>query len=81
LRVNGQPFHYFLLNLIQTSKRASLRVWNKEKTEEELQAYLKVELPPPPPPKIRKEPLSQSKLSEIALLLDTGGIYSPEDWQ
>lgn len=79
LRINGQPFHFFLLNFIQTSKRSKIRVWNKQKSDSELRALLHTVLPPPPPPKPRKEPLTQSRLSEIALLVDTGGVYTPEE--
>lgn len=78
LRINGQPFHFFLLNILQTSRRSKVRVWNKERTTAELKAFIHVTTPPPPPPKIRKEPISQSKLNEIALLVDTGGVYTPE---
>ncbi|HSD12921.1 MAG TPA: PrgI family protein, partial [Patescibacteria group bacterium] len=47
-RVNGQPFHYFLLNMVQTFRRPSLRVWDKEYTDAELMDIIKK--PPPPPP-------------------------------
>lgn len=79
LRINGQPFHFFLLNLIQTLKKPNLRVWSKELSEAELREYLKA---PPKivlPPKIKKEPLKSSKLAEIALILDTGGVYQGEE--
>ena len=33
VRINGQPFHYFLLNFVQTFRRPSVRVWNKELTD------------------------------------------------
>ena len=29
VKVNGRPIHYFLLNIIQTSRRPRLRVWQK----------------------------------------------------
>jgi hypothetical protein len=79
LRINGQPFHFFLLNFLQTSRKPKVRVWNKERTEAELREYMRFAPPPPLPPKPRKEPLSQSKLTEVALIVDTGGIYTPED--
>ncbi|MDP3244141.1 MAG: PrgI family protein [bacterium] len=79
LRVNGQPFHFFLLNFLQTSKKSKIRVWNKQKSDSELRVLSRTVAPPPVPPKPRKEPLTQSRLSEIALLLDTGGVYTPEE--
>ncbi len=78
-KVNGQPFHYFLLNLLQTFKRPQLRVWNKELTDLELRAYLKVPPPPPSKPKIAKAPLAATRLSELALIVNTGGVYRPEE--
>lgn len=79
VRINGQPFHYFLLNFFQTFRRPDVRVWNKELTDAEIIALAKVEVPPPPPPKIYKEAPTTSRLSELALVVNTGGVYHPED--
>ncbi len=79
VRINGMPFHYFLLNIAQTRLRPDIRVWNKELTDAELIALSKVEPPPPPPPKIYKEAISTSKLSQLALVVNTGGAYNPEE--
>lgn len=78
-RINGQPFHYFLLNFIQTLRRPSIRVWNKELTDAEIVALAKVEIPPPPAPKVYKEAPTTSRLSQLALIVNTGGVYHPED--
>lgn len=78
-RVNGQPFHYFLLNMVQTFRRPSLRVWDKEYTDAELMDIIKKPPPPPPPARIRKEPLAATKLTELSLVVNTGGVYNPED--
>ena len=77
-RINGQPFHFFLLNLLQTARKPRMRVWNKVKSDMELRAFLGVAPPPPPVPYVRKEPISESRLNEIALVVDTGGVYTPE---
>ena len=79
VRINGQPFPYFLLNFVQTFRRPDTRVWNKELTDAEIIALAKVEIPPPPPPKIYKEAPTTSRLSELALIVNTGGVYHPED--
>ena len=79
VRVNGMPFHYFLLNFLQTVRRPAVRVWNKDLTDEELIALTKVDIPPPPPPKPYKEAPTTSRLSELALVVNTGGVYRPED--
>ncbi|HCJ52610.1 MAG: hypothetical protein A2898_03855 [Candidatus Kerfeldbacteria bacterium RIFCSPLOWO2_01_FULL_48_11] len=71
-KINGRLFHYFLLTLLQTLQRPPLQVWNKsmivEKTKYQ-KAAAKEYLPPP------KQPLSRSRLSEVALIVDTGGAY------
>jgi hypothetical protein len=79
VRINGQPFHFFLLNFVQTIKRPAVRIWNKELTDAEIIALSKVEPPPPPPPKIYKEAPTTSRLSELALQVNTGGVYNPEE--
>lgn len=79
VRINGQPFHFFLLNFVQTFRRPPVRVWNKELTDAEIIALAKVEVPPPPPPKVYKEAPTTSRLSELALVVNTGGVYHPED--
>src|SRR3990167_10294011 len=44
-RVNGRPFHFFLLNLIQTLRRPHLRVWNKRLTTAEVRGEMKAMMP------------------------------------
>lgn len=78
-KINGQSFHYFVLNLIQTFKRPRLRVWDKGYTDSELRALMKEEPAPPPPPSPRKAPVSSSRLNELTLVVNTGGVYKPEE--
>lgn len=78
LRVNAQPFHFFLLNLVQTTRRPKLKVWDKTLTPGELRELMR-EVPekaPPPPP--TKEPLTVTKLQELSLIVNTGGVYKPQ---
>ena len=79
VRVNGMPFHYFLLNIIQTTKNPNVRVWNKEYTVAELKSFMDVKPPPPPPKKVYKEAPTTSRLSELTLQVNTGGAYQPEE--
>ena len=79
LRVNGRPFHYFILNIIQTLKKPKTRVWNSRLGKEgkelkEEAAELKQTA------KIQPKPLyARSKLAELALMVDTGGAYQGGD--
>lgn len=73
-KVNGMPFHFFFLNLVQTFKRPHLRIWHKIEitalpTEEKKE--IKKEFIPKPP-------LSGSRLSTLSLVVDTGGAFKEE---
>ena len=74
IKINGAPFHVFALNFIETFKKAKTRVWHKEyipttefkgKDEDvKEQAYV-----------AKKDFLPNKKLSELSLVIDTGGAY------
>lgn len=78
-RINGQAFHYFVLNLLQTFKKPKLRVWNKVYTDAQLRTYMQQEAPPPPPVIPHKPLVSSSRLTELSLVVNTGGVYKPEE--
>ncbi len=77
-RINGVAFHYFLLNLIVTFKKPRLRVWSKSYTDAELLLLIHQKPPAPPVKEFRKGPLVGSRLQEITLVVDTGGVYKPD---
>ncbi|OGY41783.1 MAG: hypothetical protein A2Y82_02840 [Candidatus Buchananbacteria bacterium RBG_13_36_9] len=75
LKINGMPFHFFFLNLVQTLRRANLRVWAKEIINA---------LPPKEKAEVKKEiltkkPLEMSRLSSLSLIVNTGGAYREEE--
>ncbi len=78
-KVNGQPFHLFLLNLTQTLRKPRLRVWDKRLTDAEVRAHLTKVAPPPPPTRARKTFANVSRLQELTLVVNTGGVYKPEE--
>jgi hypothetical protein len=80
VKINGMPFHFFLLNIIQTLKKPSLRVWDKRLTDAEVRQYIKKEEVKAAPVEPKKEPLTTSRLSELSLVVNTGGLYKPEDY-
>ena len=73
--INGQKFHYFMLNIVKTAKKPKLRVWKKKISNEIIKEALRDQgevmavkkLPP------------KSRLSDISLLVDTGGAYNIDD--
>lgn len=78
IKINGQPFHYFILNIIQTVRRPSLRLWNKIFSKQELEEYRKstkveVVVSAKEVPK-----LSYNRIRDLSLIVNTGGYYKPE---
>ncbi|MBL7057817.1 PrgI family protein [Patescibacteria group bacterium] len=73
-KVNGRPFHYFILNLIQTAKKPGLRVWSNADIDNlsEIEEFVKEELDYIP---ISATPVSSSRLTELSLVVDTTGTY------
>ncbi|MCX6794443.1 MAG: PrgI family protein [Candidatus Falkowbacteria bacterium] len=76
VKINGRPFHLFMLNAFQTLRRPGLRIWNNRllavKTEEP-NIGIKTAAPAALP-KIYK----RSRLAELALIVDTKGRYQGE---
>lgn len=79
VKINGQPFHYFVLNIIQTMRRPSRRIWNKFYTKAQLNESRKaVKL------EIREKAsavprLSYNRIRDLSLVVNTGGYYKPEE--
>jgi hypothetical protein len=78
IKVNGRPMHYFLLNMVQTFKRPHLRIWYKKFSQDQLKKYSKIENPVVAVSVQAKTQLRSSRLTEIALIVDTGGVYQGE---
>ncbi len=78
VKVNGQLFHYFLLNILQTVRKPSLRIWRKFYSKEELDYFRNLEVEKIPEKEIRKKVKSEH-VRDLALIVNTGGFYKPED--
>ena len=78
IKINGRPVHYFLLNVIQTSKRPKVRVWQKIFSPAELKRYSKKKIVKLPPQIRTKNKVRASRLAEMSLIVDTGGVYQGE---
>lgn len=79
VKVRGQLFHDFILNFISTLKSPKLKVWHKAYSRRDLP---KEERQPEEKSKARamtKPPLKYSSLSQLSLIIDTGGMYQGED--
>jgi hypothetical protein len=74
IKINGRPFHYFILSILQTQRMPKLRVWHKEDTEFEFR-FATTKIEKPKAPIAQKQALTASRLTELSLVVDTGGIY------
>ncbi len=79
VKINGQPFHYFLLNIAQTLRRPPLRIWNKVYSKDELKRLQEEGrvVVPEPPKKIKRA--SYSRIRDLSLTVNTGGYYEAEE--
>ena len=77
LKINGQPFHFFFLNFLQTQIRPPLRVWNKNALIQVGQEKI-IGLPVVEEAAKKPRP-SSTRLRELALTVNTGGVYKPEE--
>jgi len=81
VKINGQPFHIFFLNFLQTQVRPRLRVWDKSYNLAEIRALVGtkaadiIAVAPP-----RERP-SSTRLRDLTLVVNTGGVYHPEEDQ
>lgn len=77
VKINGRPFHFFVLNIVQTFRRSNMRVWNHQigigEKKEVVEKTVKIESRPPV-----KEYYKKSRLAEVALIVDTKGKYKGE---
>lgn len=74
VRINGMPFHYFVLNFIQTLKKPGIRIWARsEEIHASISKTAKEKIVATP--LSHKAPATRSRLSELSLVVDTGGAY------
>lgn len=78
IKINGRPIHYFLLNVLQTSKKPKLRVWAKIFSNSDLKNLSKEKKVELPPQITTKNKVRASRLAEMSLIVDTGGVYQGE---
>ncbi len=76
VKINGRPFHMFMLGMVQTMLRPKIRIWNKLFTSLNIvkkDGSLRKE--DAPMVVVAKSPIGKSRLSQLALTVDTGGLY------
>lgn len=79
VKVNGQTFHYFVLNIIQTTRRPSLRIWNKGYTKKELDVLRKMNIADDHVEEtFQRKVVKKERMRDLALMVNTGGFYRPD---
>jgi len=78
VKINGQTFHYFLLNLLQSLRRPHLRIWSKKMMVDELN-YLRNLKPNEYVFEKNKKTVSIKHIRDLSLIVNTGGFYQPEE--
>ncbi len=79
VKINGQTFHYFLLNIGQTVKRPGLRVWSKHLSDAELNFFRNTGNETVVVEKRERKKVERSHIRDLSLLVNTGGFYKPDD--
>lgn len=79
VKINGQNFHYFLLNIIQSARKPSLRVWQKSFTKQELNYLRQQGMVEAPVAAVVQAPVKKERIRDLALQVNTGGFYKPEE--
>ena len=75
-KVAGRPFHFFVLNFVQTIMKSSLRVWQnlpRSVAQHEIMEH-KVETK-----RVRRRQYTSSRLAELSLIVDTQGKFKHEE--
>lgn len=82
VKINGQPFHYFVLNIAQTARKPSRRLWYKSYTNQALQVFLKENkdmiklMQEGKVDKVERKALSNTRIRDLSLLVNTGGYFN-----
>jgi hypothetical protein len=79
VKINGQAFHYFLLNIFQTLRRPSLRVWNKSYSVAELNDLRKMAPVVENVVQATAQQIPAMRIRNLSLMVNTGGYYNGEN--
>lgn len=78
VKVNGQSFHYVILNITQTVRKPSLRIWKKDLRKEDLNFLRKQTFVGEEIEKITRKKAKRQHIRDLSLIVNTGGYYNPE---
>lgn len=81
---NGKPFHYFVLSFYKSKARPNMRVWHNHDAltvSPEIKSNREIRDAKRQAATIQfaEKKTKPSKLSELSLIVDTGGVYEGEE--
>ncbi len=81
VKIHTQPFHLFFLNFLASRLRPPLRVWDKELTDDQLRAFIEMDTVATTEIEVTKQKQrpTSSRLRDLTLVVNTGGVYKPDD--
>lgn len=79
VKVNGQTFHYFLLNVFQTVKKPGRRIWYKQYTDPELKYFLSQQTAEVAEEETAKKQAKRQHIQQLSLIVNTGGYYAGDE--
>ena len=74
VKIKGQDFHYFILNLFQYTRKDRLRVWDKRYTKDELN-FLRQREEHKQQEVQEKKKAKKKRIRDLSLVVNTGGYY------
>lgn len=79
IKVRGQTFHYFMLNVVQYIRKPALRVWQKRWTDEELNFFRTMDTETEVVEQVLQKQPQRSHIRQLSLQVNTGGYYQATD--
>jgi hypothetical protein len=79
VKINGQTFHYFLLNFVQYFSKPGQRVWHKDFSVEELNYWRKLGMEGEAEVAAPEREHSRARMRDLSLIVNTGGYYRGEE--
>lgn len=75
VKIKGQKFHIFILNLFQYIKKDRMRIWDKRYTKDELEFLRKQYTHREIEQERERQQAKKSKIRDLSLVVNTGGYY------
>ncbi len=76
VKIGGQPFHYLVLNILQTLRKPGLRIWYKTYSKKELEFLREAGTEKAAPSAEERKRAGRTHIRDLSLIVNTGGYYA-----